>query len=439
MNEQNKIYYETTIFILLSGLIILCSLKFKIDKFLTIFLFINLIYFSSGQINFIIHFFDKKDIVEFKNKSIEINKSNQGINIYYVVMDGLTSLERLRTDFKISTQETENTLIKNGFFISKNAKSSYNITHLTLASIFSLDYLVNENSNRYIGRHNFFPNNLHYPSDLPLFVELKKSGYKFTYVGNKWNGCVKNELVNCIDGVGVPTKFYLLELMKSYSLVTFFNKTPIWHLISNISEKYELEYKEYKKNKIVSMNDNDAIKTVLNILNAGEVRFAKNNFFFVHHLNPHPPALNEDCSASSSSGYLEWTEDGYRKSSKCALLRIQELIEAIERADPNAMVIIQGDHGPSIKYDWDIKPSNLNKSQLDERFSIFNAIKPPKFCSPKYSDSLGNVETIRLVIDCLNGINLPPPQSKHYAGVYEANPEFGLVFPIKFNSNDGQK
>jgi hypothetical protein len=435
----NNIYINIFILIILAILIAFISLKININIFILIFISFNIIYLTIQKTDYISHAFEKKPVNNFEIKDIAINPKNNGINVYYVIADGLTSLERIQRDFKVSIQETEDVLVKNQYFISKNAKSSYNITHLTLASIFYANYPVNENSKKYIDRSNFFPNMLNSPTNVPLLTQLKKINYQFIYVGNRWGGCIKNEFINCIDGIGIPPKFYLSELVQNYSFSTFFNKTLLWNFILSISRENIIEYQKYKNNKVLSMNDNDAIGSMISLLNAGEATFTKNSFFFIHHLNPHPPILNEDCSPYSGLDYNEWTHYTYAKSVTCTLRRIREFVETIQKTDPNAMVIIQGDHGPSLKYDFEVNPLALSADQLDERFSIFNAIKLPKICSPKLSESLGNVESIRLAMDCLTSISVATSQSKHYAGIYESHPDFGRVFRIIFKTDNASR
>ena len=72
-------------------------------------------------------------------------------------------------------------------------------------------------------------------------------------------------------------------------------------------------------------------------------------------------------------------------------------------ADPMAIVVIQCDPGPAITYNFDKDLEKITDKELEERFSIFNAVKLPEGCILPSVKNLGNVETIQLIINCISG------------------------------------
>ena len=104
-----------------------------------------------------------------------------------------------------------------------------------------------------------------------------------------------------------------------------------------------------------------------------------------------------------------WSEDkkdwvslpAYFQSVKCVLNDLTVLLDIINEQDPSAIVVVQGDHGTSLNYDWKVDPLLIERSAIQDRFSIFNAIKIPQHCEQPKSLELGNVETIQLVMACL--------------------------------------
>ena len=63
---------------------------------------------------------------------------------------------------------------------------------------------------------------------------------------------------------------------------------------------------------------------------------------------------------------------------------------------------------------------------------IFNAIKLPEYCKNNFNNSIGNVETINLVIDCIKlKKNFFVPKSKSFVGFYENHKDFGKVYKFK--------
>ena len=79
----------------------------------------------------------------------QINSTEEKINnIYYIIADGMGSSNGLKYA-DVSTNNTNkitNLLNKRGFYTPKNSTASYNLTLLTLQSIFDMDYISN-NSN----------------------------------------------------------------------------------------------------------------------------------------------------------------------------------------------------------------------------------------------------------------------------------------------------
>ena len=150
-------------------------------------------------------------------------------------------------------------------------------------------------------------------------------------------------------------------------------------------------------------------------------------------MGPHPPSLNEDCSVSDDKDYQKWTAFGYSESSKCALNRISEFIRVLNEVDPRAIVVIQGDHGPAITYNFENDFEKIGDKELVERFSIFNAVKLPEDCILPSVKNLGNVETIQIVIDCIAGTKVANEYSKSYVSFYEKHKNYGQVFEVNSN------
>ena len=102
----------------------------------------------------------------------------------------------------------------------------------------------------------------------------------------------------------------------------------------------------------------------------------KNYIFFIHHFSPHEPHIfNSDCSINRSKE-LEW--QGYKKSYECALKRVKELVSYINQNDPNAIVIIQSDHGVDPN-DELIKFKGRDFKPTFSSYDMFNLIKVNKY------------------------------------------------------------
>jgi len=74
-------------------------------------------------------------------------------------------------------------------------------------------------------------------------------------------------------------------------------------------------------------------------------------------------------------------------------------------------------------YNFSINPLLHENSVLQDRFSIFNALKLPRHCDQPKSLKLGNVETIQIVMACLKNEKAKEPINLSYTG----NFKFGLI------------
>lgn len=431
--HANNFFIQLAAVTLFSLLIVIISIKININNLVLIFIGLNLLVSVIPKIDYLYTALNKNIQTNESSSLIKTIPKVRDVNIYYVLADGLSSLKELNQTYKVPTNQLKKDLKNYKFSVFDDSKSSYNITYLTLASIFSLDYPVIEGSPKYKNRLDFFPGMLSTPNRVPLLVKLASLDYKFFHIGNQWVSCSKNELVNCIfDHHDTPLKFYIAKLSENYSIQTFLQKTIFERITSNILNKNKIEYEAYKKEINSSLNKNDALGTIINAIKFKSLNLSGSTFYFVHHMNPHPPALNEDCSLSDDKDYQKWTALGYSESSKCAVNRISEFIKVLNEADPKAIVVIQGDHGPAITYSFDKDHEKTSEKELLERFSIFNAVKLPEGCISPSVKNLGNVETIQLIMDCIAGTKVANEYSKSYVSFYEKHKNFGQVFQINF-------
>jgi hypothetical protein len=431
--HANNFFIQLAAVTLFSLLIVIISIKINISNFVLIFIGLNLLVQVILKIDYLYTALNKNIQTNESSSLIKTIPKVRDVNIYYVLADGLTSLKELNQTYKVPINQLEKNLKNYKFTVFDDSKSSYNITYLTLASIFSLDYPVIEGSPKYKDRLDFFPDMLSTPNRVPLLVKLASLDYKFFHIGNQWASCSQNELVNCLsNNYDVPLNFYIAKLSENYSIQTFLKKTIFERITSNILNENKIEYEAYKKEINSSLNKNDALGTIINAIKFKSLNLSGSIFYFVHHLNPHPPALNKDCSLTDDKDYLKWTALNYSESSKCAVNRISELIRVLNEADPRAIVVIQGDHGPAITYSFDKDLEKISEKGLQERFSIFNAVKLPEGCILPSVKNLGNVETIQLIVDCIAGTKVANEYSKSYASFYEKHKNFGQVFQINF-------
>jgi len=375
------------------------------------------------------------------NKNIEIRSSFFGDkiseetqNIYYIILDGQSSFDGLSSlyGFKdLGFGGLEKDFLDLKFLNIKPARSSYNNTHLTLRSIFDMEYFATENTNKYDSRYSMYPAMMDKPNQLTEL--LGENGFSLVWVGNYWAPCDENEWIKC-EGE-IPSYIYTQQVF--YEFIPALN-----------------DFKKIKNQLIGKLNlDNDiAPKTpaISTFLETFKHRSSKPRFTFIHELSPHLPYIyNPDCTIMKEGrdtgelSEVEIVQSNYLKTSFCALRSALAASKKIASLDPDAIIVIQADHGSSVPlaknqgsaYVNTLREDvNLENDVVALRMGIVNLIRVPEYCN-KFTDlALDNVQSIRLAVSCGFGFEPILGKARSFWGFYEENPSFGSVVELNFSS-----
>lgn len=369
---------------------------------------------------------NKDNQVEFIDEKYDLNDI-ENLNVYYVILDGLTSYDylskNLYTDHK-GFNEFNNNLKKFNFRIFNNSLSSYNSTYLTLASILEMKYF--DETMIYHNRDDFFPNMLYKETPPNLILKLNEIGYEFYYSGNSEIQCKINKNFHCVSKLSDKNSnnIYskMINFMQNPGIQTYIRNSLINSFLIRLSHNLNFSF------------DMDALDNfTTSIINSIEPN--SNKFYFIHNLSPHPPYPQADCEIENNNSKTVWgTIDEYSIAINCVLKKTQKFIDNVLINDPNAIIVIQADHGPNFTYDFSINPLSVNKESLQEKFSIHNSVKLPPKCDVIKSDSLGNVETINLIFNCLINKKIDhKPLNRSFAGAFEDSSFFGNLVEVTSN------
>ena len=354
-------------------------------------------------------------------------------NAYYIVLDSLTSLNFIEKQEELNSEPYKDfikKIIDYGYFHLSQSNSSYNFTHFTFASIFNLDYIEYTIKNS----HKFYPQILYKKGDPPKLVkELDGINYDFYLSGNGlWANCKKGKIIHakCLNK---PPENKFFSKFINNGFLTFIRNSLFIPLEDILVSRFKIRYLQEFDGILF-----DGIENFLgsnnSILNPNS-----SSFYLIHNLSPHPPYLDSSCKFNSLANLSESMSIdvnliknypgsliAYYQSVKCALNDLTKLLDIINEQDPDAIVVIQGDHGTSFtisQNEWSNNSLLIEKSELQQRFSIFNAIKVPRHCDQPKSLKLGNVETIQIVMACLKNEKAKEPINLSYTG----NFKFGLI------------
>lgn len=122
-----------------------------------------------------------------------------------------------------------------------------------------------------------------------------------------------------------------------------------------------------------------------------------------------PGSAASDARIVCEPGIDDWGEaageggEQYRRAIKCVNHSLLFAIDRIEAEDPNAIIVIQGDHGPKFGMDFHRPLSEWTQQQLDTRFAILNAQRLPARCASGGARAALAVNTFRLILGCISG------------------------------------
>ena len=272
-----------------------------------------------------------------------------------------------------------------------------------------------------------YPEIFRYFSESPLGKTLDEINYNFYWLGHSRLGCSSYNASLCFPNKkGVDTLKRLLSLNKAnpinqnYVLSNFLQKTPY----IDFNNKFFFLGKSARE---FALFENDALNNYMKF-SPKLKKEKKKHFTFIHSELPrlvylpvyNPLTYNEDCSilihsnekikelkrksinlSTSEWRTYEFTKPLYEKNYQCMLKRIKEFTKFINQFDPDAMIVIQSDHGthdaPKL---LDDQGEYLNK--------IFTLVKISNECEDNLSNKIDNINAIRLLLSCATNQKFKP-------------------------------
>ena len=358
-----------------------------------------------------------KSLQTFFNPSNTLNKtlntksltSKKYPNIFYIVPDSLSSPKILKNYADISFEDSIKNFEEKGFTVPKHGYSSYNMTYLSLAALFKMDYPVTEKSLIYKDTYDFYP--IIRERKPELLQYLTKNNYKFLIVPSVWGGCPSSKEYRCVKPKGSS---YLKNFFQDYAILTFMQSSFFYKVFN--------EYKSFRYEDV-----DDAIKIALNEMKKNPKTWSEGGVFtMIHAMMPHEPYREENCSIIDS--YTSPSKQGYRSSVYCSFNRIHELSDFIIKNYPNATIVVQADHGLFTEKE-PMKFAEFSNSLIDSRLGIFTAVRG---CNSNQAAKLNQANIVKYIVECIaNGTQTKQLENKSFFGFYENSPEYGKVFRVR--------
>ncbi len=357
----------------------------------------------------------------------ETNKFNINENIYYVILDGMTSLNYMEKFSNISESEEIKKLEELGLIYIKNSYSSYNMTPLTMASLVNTNYAALPTDKKFKNYDKFFPNIIYKYKNFNnnIIENLNLNNKKFKYIQNSW---AKNNSNLNYDILIDERENKIIKIILPQILINFYNPS----FFDGFVHKFAILFLGSNKNILSdSYYQNDPIGRFLKYLEKNELNKTK-TFYLIHQISPHRPYIfKPNCDKALSK-----TDQTYINSYKCNLKKIRLFTQILKRLDPGAIIVFQGDHGWKLDSEIPFNKFYITKNQ----FKIFNAILLPERCSLNdEKDQFDNVKTINLILSCSSNTKYKKNKMRNFYSLYEDDKDnhkkFGKVYEIDVNSD----
>ena len=329
-----------------------------------------------------------------------------GLNVYYILLDAYAGRVGLKQGTGFDNGDFYEKMAARGFRDVSTERSNYLRTTYTLGGVFTLDYPKTVDPKTWTDESRVYPDVLDAPQPPPLLAQLNAAGYTTFHSATTWGGCAHHYQV-CLG------ERFVLDT--DYMLKSFLAPTPFSQEIEILGEQPD--------DAIYS------ISTRLPLLLQKSQPF----FIFAHDLAAHPPFRRDvGCKRTfkPGEGSMSWDDDRrstYAGAIQCLNGRIIDLMDQILRLDPNALIVIQSDHGSAFGMKWEQPMAAWTPDSIRERRSYLNLVRAPEDCRQWLDKPLGQINTARFVVACVEG-RAPQYLPEHaYMSTYMQGPEFGEV------------
>jgi hypothetical protein len=316
-------------------------------------------------------------------------------NVYFMILDAYGRADTLKLALGFDNERFLGELERLGFFIPRHSVSNYPATNASVGSMLSLDYPEAAKKLETAG-------SLFRPELLganPVVEKFKAEGYRYILVpGGIWTkiDCGGEEDL-CLE------KTRPLEMERALTSLT---PIPILQLLPHGSPV----------SRWLAPTSGDYLEPedVFGLF-GGQMRALQRPFFMMlHFAGIHDGIYNEDCSKGTPGSPVLYDSDSisrYTASVNCTNRQVLDLAKRIVAEDPDAIILLTGDHGPYVKPPGipaqpgqAVRPFTWGANTPEDyrnMFGTMTALKFPASCSGLLSDHHYAVNNFRIVFSCL--------------------------------------
>lgn len=280
--------------------------------------------------------------------ALNLKAGGQPPDIYYIILDGYGRSDILKNEYGYDNSDFLNSLKSLGFYITDCAQSNYAQTQLSLASSLNFNY-IDALSNRFVRGSND-------RTGLDALIHhglvrqsLEKAGYKTVAFAT---GFLATELSDADYFLGPQRSIGELNEFEALLLETTFAR-----LIQD-SNRFGMENSGselYRERTLFTLDKLDKLSYIKGP-----------KFVFVHLVIPHPPYVFGPTGGPVEAADVGTTKtqqgaSHYRDQAIYISSRMKEIVpKMIANSTTPPIIVIQGDHGPTVASKPRSRMSNLN-------------------------------------------------------------------------------
>ncbi len=309
-------------------------------------------------------------------------------DVYFFLLDGYGRADQLEKVLGDDNAPFLNALRRRGFQVRTTASAAYPLTHLSLASTLTMGYPVTGGD---LDDHAPFYEAV--GGDNDVVRAFHQLGYRFVLAtdyssfgcGDQVDLCIEPSAEG-VDGVGGEREWAILEA------------TPLATVLPSLG---------------IHVRPLSGYLSPEEVLDRLEIEQSEAPLFvYSHLLTPHPPyrylegcALREDLTDPELDYWGDAAGAGgeqYGQAVECVNRSLLRSVDRILATDPDAIIVIQGDHGPKFGIDFHRPLSEWSAAQLRQRFPILNAERLPPGCNESGPRAELAVNTFRMILSCIS-------------------------------------
>lgn len=311
-------------------------------------------------------------------------------NLLVVVLDGYARDDTLRNLYSTDNKDFRSELERMGFTVNQDARSNYNRTYASIASVLALDTVITPDGDT---ESELSVMRSVDGGDGEFLRAFERAGYSVTFVPSIWAGSYCGSVVDrCVEiGVTQHNAYWLLRTSLLAPVASRLMPYPwsaaSWTRVTNLAD---IHLESQGKGPTVT---------------------------WIHVALPHPPVTrgsecelhNEEwrqvLGLSTGGSEDQMRRDAFAQQTECIDSVVIDQIRTVVDADPDVAVLILSDHGPDGQMQNLTPLEDHTRSQIHEKLSVLLAFRGPGRCGYAVNeDSL--VTVTRSITECMLGASI---------------------------------